>query len=84
MDEFTGRKIIKDMEFVKKSLANIDKTLALQHQSLEIHIKRSDLLEQKLQPVEEHVASVKTVLRIMGWIGASGIVAVIVQYILSR
>lgn len=76
MDEFTSKKLIKDVEHIKRSLANVDKTLALQHQSLETHIKRTNLLEQKLEPVEQHVEQVRGVVKFMGWLlGLAGVIA---------
>jgi hypothetical protein len=61
MDEFSAKKLIKDVDHIKRTLTNIDKTLALNTQSLEVHIKRSDLLEAKLAPVEAHVEQVRGV-----------------------
>ncbi len=43
----------------------IDITLAGQHVSLKTHIKRSDLLEAKMEPVEKHVAMVNGALKLL-------------------
>lgn len=61
MDDFTSKKLMKDVDHIKRSLASVDKTLALQHLSLETHIKRTNLLEEKLLPVEQHVEQVRGV-----------------------
>lgn len=76
MDEFTSKKLIKDVDQIKRSLANVDKTLALQHLSLVEHIKRTELLEKKLEPVEEHVSQVRGIVKFIGWLlGALAVVA---------
>ena len=71
MDEFTSKKIIKDVEQIKKSIASIDKTLALQHVSLSEHIRRTEILEQTIKPIDEHVHQVRGVAKFMGWLVAA-------------
>lgn len=76
MDDFTAKKLIKDVDQIKKSLANVDKTLALQHVSLVEHIRRTSLLEEKLEPVEKHVEQVRGVFKFIGWLlAALGVLA---------
>ncbi len=82
MDEFTSKKLIKEVEQIKRSITNIDKTLALQHQSLEVHIKRSDMLEKKLEPVEAHVEQVRGVTKFIGWLVA--VLAVVAAFLALR
>lgn len=45
---------------IKEYIASIDKTLAINTESLVTHIKRTDLLEKKLEKVEESIAPIKT------------------------
>jgi len=76
MDEFTSKRLVKDVDQIKRSLANVDKTLALQHVSLAEHIRRTTLLEQKLEPVEKHVEQVRGVFKFIGWLlAALGVLA---------
>ena len=76
MDDFTSKRLIKDVDHIKRSLASMDKTLALQHASIAEHIKRTDLLEQKLEPVEKHVEQVRGGVKFIGWLLAFlGVVA---------
>ena len=61
-------------------LGAIDTTLALQHESLKQHMRRSDLLERKLEPVEKHVTFVQNIMKF----GAgAGILASIVSTVLK-
>lgn len=46
-------------------LGSIDTTLLKQEVSLEHHIKRTDLLEEKMKPVETHMAELKGVINIL-------------------
>ena len=70
----------RDDKLVKiyERLNSIDTTLAAQHVSLREHIRRTEILEEKLQPVEKHVAMVDGALKLLGVIG---IVAAIVGHI---
>jgi predicted nuclease with TOPRIM domain len=55
------------IDHIQEKISSIDVTLAKQHESLEIHIKRTNILEQKLEPVENHVVAVNTVLKVIGF-----------------
>jgi len=62
VDKRTEDKIDKIVE----SIGEINVTLAKQEVSLSEHIKRTNLLEQKLEPVEKHVAMVNGALKFIG------------------
>jgi tetrahydromethanopterin S-methyltransferase subunit G len=47
-------------------LGTIDTTLALQHVSLEQHIRRTELLEEKIAPLEKHVSQVHGIMKFIG------------------
>lgn len=47
-------------------LGSIDVTLAAQHESLKLHIKRTELLEMQLEPVKKHVATVNGAIKFIG------------------
>ena len=49
-------------------LSSIDVTLAAQHQSLKDHMRRTELLEAKLEPIEEHVANLNGILKFIGFL----------------
>lgn len=49
-----------------KNLDSIDKTLIKQEASLEEHIKRTAILESKLEPVEAHVNKVNGAFVLLG------------------
>ncbi len=68
MDELTSKAVRKDIEQIKKTLTSMDKTLALQQQSLDLHIKRSDMLEQKLVPIEKHVEQVRGISKFVAFL----------------
>ena len=69
-------KIHERLDRIEEKLANIDKTLAVNTASLQEHIKRTNLLEEALKPVEQHVARVDGALRFLGVISlVVGIIA---------
>lgn len=47
-------------------LDKIDVTLAAQHESLKYHIKRTDLIESSLEPINTHVKNVQGALKLIG------------------
>jgi hypothetical protein len=51
---------------VKDHIASIDTTLALQHQSLVEHIKRTEILEKAIVPIQTHVSQVTGALKFVG------------------
>lgn len=61
-------RVLDKLDKLDTRIDNIDITLAKQHLSLEEHIKRSNMLEAKLEPVEKHVNSVNAVLKFAGGI----------------
>lgn len=71
--------IKKEIKEIQRSLNNIDVTLAKQHVSLEEHIRRTNLLEQKLEPIDTHVKMVNGAFKFIGIL--SLIVGIVVSLI---
>ena len=69
-------RIEKKIDAIGERLNNIDVTLVKQNLEIEHHIKRTDLLEEQVKPVVEHVTFVKVSLR---WLGAAALVAGILK-----
>lgn len=61
-------RVLNKLDEMDKRIDSIDITLAKQHVSLEEHIKRTNLLEMKLEPIDTHVKSVNAVLKFAGGI----------------
>lgn len=59
-------KIEEKLEVVVEKIHAIDKTMERNTASLEEHVKRTNLLEEKLTPVEDHVKAVNAVLKFIG------------------
>ncbi len=59
-------KIDVKLDKLDSRLGSIDVTLAKQHVSLEDHIRRTDLLEQQIEPIKAHVAMVSGALKFIG------------------
>lgn len=70
--------IIEILEKIDNKINNVDITLAKQAKDIEYHIKRTDLLEEKVRLVKEHVVFVKNLITvIMSLGGVIGFVAVV-------
>lgn len=65
-DDRRLERIEKKLDDSNEHLASIDVTLGAQHQSLVYHIKRSDMLEAKIVPIEKHVAMMNGALKLLG------------------
>ncbi len=71
-----GSKLEQKIDILDARLDDIDKTLILQHASLEEHIRgvraaeaNLDLLRAQLQPIQKHVAMIEGVLKFVGGAG---------------
>lgn len=61
-------------------ITSIDVTLAAQHVSLREHIKRSDLLEAQMKPIERKINMVEGALKLIGLIAVLvGIAEILVK-----
>lgn len=65
MSDRDGR-IEDKLDSIVEKIASIDVTLAKQSVILDEHIKRSNLLEAKMEPIEKHVAIVHAILKGLG------------------
>lgn len=63
MDDKRLERIEQKLDDTNEHLASIDKTLTAQHVSIDYHIKRTDLVEDRLEPLEKHVAEVSGVVK---------------------
>lgn len=66
---------------IDERLDSVDKTLAVNTQLLDIHIKRTDLLEREVSRVKGHVDFVSTLGRVLAW--GAGIISAIGGLILA-
>lgn len=57
------------LDKVVDNINSINVTLGKQSVILEEHVKRTNLLEAKIEPIEKHVAMVHGVLKFIGLIG---------------
>lgn len=55
---------------ILEKIHSIDITMARNTASLEAHMKRTDLLEKKLEPVENHVSLINASFKVFGAVGA--------------
>lgn len=70
-DERLSR-IENKLDHVVEKISNIDVTLASQHASLCEHIRRTVILEEKMEPVQKHVAQIQGALKFIGLIAIFG------------
>ena len=56
-------KILEIILEIQKDVQQIDKTLVRNTDSLDVHIKRTNILEKKMEKVENHVTRVEAIIR---------------------
>lgn len=82
--DILNEKIDKIDEKIDKILdhsTNTDVTLAGQHVQLEIHVKRTNILEEEVKSIKEHTNMVNAVVKVAGVaIGGSSIIFGVLKY----
>lgn len=73
-------KILEIILEIQKDVQQIDKTLTRNTDSLDVHIKRTNILEKKMEKVETHVNKVEAVIKFI----LSGSVLVALYEFLSK
>jgi hypothetical protein len=64
-------RILDKLDKLDSHLDNVDKTLVRQEEQLANHIRRTELLEEALQPIQKHVSMVEGALKFLGVISVA-------------
>lgn len=75
--------IKQDVKEIKGTLTEHAIHLAKYNTLLDIHIKRSELLEERIEPIDEHVKLVTVVLRSIGAITIALTIAYLTRLLLK-
>lgn len=59
-------RIVGKLDKLDDRLDSVDKTLVKQELNLQEHMRRSDLLEEQMQPLKRHVAIFEAFLKVFG------------------
>ncbi len=60
------------LNYVVEQIGGINKTLEFQSKQLETHIKRTELLENRISPIEDHVKFIQWLVRITVYLSTVG------------
>lgn len=75
------------LDKVDEKLGQINVTLAAQHESLKMHMYRTELLEKAIEPIQAHMSAVSGALKLVGFIAVLGgiieSVAILLTYLKS-
>lgn len=75
-------RIENKIDKITERISSIDGTLIAQHVSLADHIRRTELLEAQLKPVERHVVMVHGAFKLIGILALlGGILGAIVEFL---
>ena len=60
------------LDYVVEQIGGINKTLEFQSKQLEEHIRRTGLIEERIQPVEDHVKFVQGLIKLSLYVASIG------------
>lgn len=66
MDDQRIVRIEDKIDSVKDILSSVNVTLASQHESLKEHMRRTELLEKQIAPIQRDLDTRKSLMRILG------------------
>lgn len=73
-------KVETKLDKIDDSITRIDITLARQSEILDVHVKRTNILEDSLKPIERHVNMVQGAIKLILILGTiAGIIEAIVM-----
>lgn len=65
-------------------LNSIDTTLAAQHESLKDHMRRTELLENEVKPLQKHVSMVEGALKFLGVLSVLGLILESILHLIGK
>jgi uncharacterized coiled-coil protein SlyX len=78
-DERRIERIEAKVDTISDKLGETNNILAAQHESLKLHMKRSDMLEKALKPLQRHVSMLEGALKLVGFIASATVLIEIVR-----
>jgi hypothetical protein len=71
-----NRRLDEKIDGISEKISEINVTLAAQHISLKEHIRRTEILETRLEPIESHVLLMNSSAKIISLVGiVMGVIA---------
>jgi hypothetical protein len=65
------RRLEDKIDKIDSNISRIDVTLSSQHEVLKEHIRRSNLLEEQMKPLQAHVSGLNGIIKFIGIISAA-------------
>ncbi len=85
MESHRFDRIEEKLDRVLERVSSIDATIASQHVSLTEHIRRTEILENQVAPIKDHVAQLRGIAKFLGAsaaiIGLAAAVSEIMSYL---
>lgn len=73
----------KKIDGIDSRIDNLDVMTGKQQVILDEHVKRTNLLEDQLRPVQEHVSQIKFAMKIIGLLLAGGVTGAGIKELIS-
>lgn len=68
-----------DLKSINERLIDIDKTLVRNTVILEEHVRRTNLLEKRFHPIEEHVANLRGIVKFFKFLAILAAIAEVIR-----
>ena len=78
------KKIDEHIEAISISISKIDSTLAVQAEQLKSHIKRTEMLEARVKPLEDVAIAMKGFLKALTYLGIIATLLKILPHTLEK
>ena len=65
-------------------IGSIDVTLSAQHESLKEHMRRTEILERQIEPLNKHVNMIDGVLKFLGVLALVGTLAITIAKVFGH
>lgn len=74
---------MKSKEKIFDRLSSIDSTLAAQHETLKEHIRRTELLEEAIEPIKKHISMSTGIIKFVSFLAVVATVAEAIHWMVQ-
>lgn len=84
MDDKKLDRIEDKIDKITEHISSIDSTLASQHVSLKEHIRRTEILETEIKPIQKHVSMMQGAFKFIMYLSLIATIAEAIHFMVSK
>lgn len=77
-------RIERKLDSITEKVGAVQITLAAQHEVLAEHVRRTNILEAKIEPIQKHVSRVEGALKLIGILGVIATILESIHFLFSK